>query len=65
MQHALERAVNGDIPGDVVLDEAPPRLPGQVRDEWVEIDPTRQAAMTIPFAFNDIGADGVAGTSDD
>jgi hypothetical protein len=36
-----------------------------VRNEWVEIDPTRQAAMTIPFAFNDIGADGVAGTSDD
>ncbi|MGH9385365.1 MAG: carboxypeptidase regulatory-like domain-containing protein [Vicinamibacterales bacterium] len=36
-----------------------------VRDEWVEIDPTRSAAMTIPFAFNDIGADGVASTSDD
>jgi hypothetical protein len=31
----------------------------------VEIDPTRAAAMTIPFAFNDIGADGVAGTGDD
>ncbi|MCA1585247.1 MAG: hypothetical protein LC791_10935 [Acidobacteria bacterium] len=36
-----------------------------VRDEWAEIDPTRLAAMTIPFAFVDIGADGVRGTSDD
>ena len=36
-----------------------------VRDEWVEIDPTREAAMTIPFTFIDIGADGVAGTGDD
>ena len=37
----------------------------QVRDEWVEIDPTRDAAMTIPFSFVDIGADGVSGTADD
>jgi Carboxypeptidase regulatory-like domain len=36
-----------------------------IRNEWVEIDPTREAAMTIPFSFNDIGADGVAGTTDD
>ena len=31
----------------------------KVRNEWVEIDPTREAAMTIPFTFIDIGADGV------
>jgi len=37
----------------------------QVRDEWVEIDPTRAAAMTIPFPYLDIGADGVAVTADD
>jgi hypothetical protein len=37
----------------------------QVRDEWVEIDPTRAAAMTIPFPYLDIGADGVRGTADD
>ena len=37
----------------------------QVRDEWVEVDPTRLAAMTVPFSFVDIGADGVPGTSDD
>ena len=37
----------------------------QVRDEWVEIDPTRQAAMTIPFTFVDIGADGVANSGDE
>jgi len=36
-----------------------------IRNEWIEIDPTREAAMTIPFNFNDIGADGVAGTADD
>jgi hypothetical protein len=36
-----------------------------VRDEWVEIDPTRDAAMTLPFSFVDIGADGVTGTADD
>ena len=33
-----------------------------MRDEWVEIDPTRAAAFTIPFTFVDIGADGVRGT---
>lgn len=37
----------------------------QVRDEWVEIDPTRAAAMTIPFSYVDAGADGVRGTGDD
>ncbi len=36
-----------------------------VRDEWVEIDPTRLAAMTIPFPFTDMGADNQLGTSDD
>jgi hypothetical protein len=36
-----------------------------VRDEWVEIDPTRQAAQTIPFEYLDIGWDGVRGTADD
>ena len=36
-----------------------------VRNEWVEIDPTRQAAMTIPFPYTDPGADNVLGTSDD
>ena len=36
-----------------------------VRNEWEEIDPTREAAMTIPFSFVDIGADGVRGTTDD
>ena len=36
-----------------------------VRNEWIEIDPTRAAAMTIPFTFIDIGDDGVANTGDD
>ena len=36
-----------------------------VRNEWVEIDPTREAAMTIPFPFVDVGVDGVRGTGDD
>jgi len=36
-----------------------------VRDEWVEVDPTRDAAMTIPIAVRDNGVDGVANTSDD
>jgi len=36
-----------------------------VRDEWALIDPTRLAAMTVPFSFVDIGADGVRGTADD
>jgi hypothetical protein len=36
-----------------------------VRDEWVEIDPTRAAAMTIPIQVRDIGVDGVANTTDD
>jgi outer membrane receptor protein involved in Fe transport len=36
-----------------------------VRDEWVEIDPTRAAAMTIPIQVRDNGVDGVANTGDD
>jgi len=36
-----------------------------VRDEWVEIDPTRDAAMTIPIQVRDNGVDGVANTADD
>ena len=36
-----------------------------VRDEWVEIDPTRLAAMTIPFTVTDPGADNQVGTADD
>jgi hypothetical protein len=36
-----------------------------VRDEYVEVDPTRLAAMTIPIDVRDIGVDGVANTSDD
>ena len=36
-----------------------------VRDEWEEIDPTRAAALNIPFSFVDIGADGTRGTADD
>ena len=36
-----------------------------VRNEWVEIDPTREAAHTIPFTLVDVGVEGVRGTSDD
>ncbi|MCC7126338.1 MAG: TonB-dependent receptor, partial [Acidobacteria bacterium] len=36
-----------------------------VRNEWVEIDPNRAPAFTIPFTFVDIGEDGVRGTGDD
>jgi hypothetical protein len=36
-----------------------------VRDEYVEIDPTRLAAMTVPIQVRDNGVDGVANTSDD
>ncbi|MGE3276275.1 MAG: TonB-dependent receptor [Vicinamibacterales bacterium] len=36
-----------------------------VRDEWVEVDPSRLAAMTIPFSTTDIGPDGVRGSADD
>jgi hypothetical protein len=36
-----------------------------VRDEYVEIDPTRAAAMTIPITVRDNGVDGVANTGDD
>ena len=36
-----------------------------VRDEWVEIDPLRLAATTIPVQIRDNGVDGLANTSDD
>jgi hypothetical protein len=36
-----------------------------VRDEWVEIDPSRAEAMTIPISVRDNGVDGVANTTDD
>jgi hypothetical protein len=36
-----------------------------VRDEYVEIDPTRLAAMTIPIDVRDPGVDGIANTADD
>jgi hypothetical protein len=36
-----------------------------VRDEWVEIDPTRLAAFTIPITVRDNGVDGLANTADD
>jgi hypothetical protein len=35
------------------------------RHGWAEVDLTRATAYTIPFAFTDIGADGVRGTADD
>jgi hypothetical protein len=35
------------------------------RNGWAEVDLTRVNAYTIPFAFVDVGADGVRGTSDD
>jgi hypothetical protein len=55
----LEREITSGLSGRVSY------VYKNVRNEWVEIDPTRAAAMTIPFTFNDIGADGVAGTGDD
>jgi hypothetical protein len=36
-----------------------------VRDEWVEIDPLRLAASTIPIQIRDNGPDGLANTGDD
>jgi Carboxypeptidase regulatory-like domain len=36
-----------------------------IRDNWSEVDIGRVDTYTVPFAFNDIGADGVAGTGDD
>jgi hypothetical protein len=36
-----------------------------IRNEWREIDAARLPLYTVPFNFNDIGNDGVAGTSDD
>jgi hypothetical protein len=35
------------------------------RNGWAEIDLARVNAYTVPFAFTDIGADGVRGTGDD
>jgi hypothetical protein len=36
-----------------------------IRNEWQEVDTARVGLYTVPFPFNDIGNDGVAGTSDD
>jgi hypothetical protein len=36
-----------------------------VRNEWVEVDPTRAAAMTIPIQVRDVGPDNIANSSDD
>jgi Carboxypeptidase regulatory-like domain len=36
-----------------------------IRDEWNEVDTARIGLYTVPFNFNDIGNDGVAGTADD
>jgi hypothetical protein len=36
-----------------------------IRDEWNEVDVARVGLYTVPFNFNDIGNDGVAGTADD
>ena len=55
----LEREIIGGLSGRVSY------VYKSVRDEWVEIDPTRLAAMTIPFPFTDVGADNQLGTSDD
>jgi hypothetical protein len=67
----IKRPYSQEISGHVER-EITPGLSGRfsyvyknVRNEWVEIDPTREAAMTIPYSFVDIGVDGVAGTSDD
>jgi len=35
------------------------------RNGWAEVDLARVNAYTVPFAFTDIGADGVRGTGDD
>ena len=36
-----------------------------IRNEWNEIDAARIGLYNVPFQFNDIGSDGVAGTADD
>jgi hypothetical protein len=36
-----------------------------IRNEWNEVDTARVGLYTVPFPFNDIGNDGVAGTADD
>jgi hypothetical protein len=36
-----------------------------LRDVWNEVDILRDPTYTVPFSFNDIGADGIAGTGDD
>ncbi len=67
----IKRPYSQEVSGHIER-EITPGLSGRfsyvyknVRNEWVEIDPTREAAMTIPFNFVDIGVDGVAGTADD
>jgi hypothetical protein len=55
----LEREITNGLSGRVSY------VYKNVRDEWVEIDPNRFAAMTVPINVTDIGADGVAGTGDD
>ena len=59
MSAHLEREITSGLSGRVSY------VYKSARNEWVEIDPTRDAAMTLPFTFVDIGADGVAGGSDD
>ena len=36
-----------------------------IRNEWQEVDTARVGLYTVPFAFNDIGPDGLTGTADD
>ena len=36
-----------------------------IRNEWNEVDTARIGLYTVPFPFNDIGNDDVAGTADD
>jgi len=36
-----------------------------IRNEWQEVDTARLPLYTVPFNFNDIGDDGLAGTADD
>jgi hypothetical protein len=55
----LEREITSGLSGRASL------VFKNVRDEWVEIDPTRAAAMNVPIQVRDNGVDGVANTSDD
>jgi Carboxypeptidase regulatory-like domain len=36
-----------------------------IRNQWNEVDAARIGLYTVPFNFNDVGNDGLAGTSDD